>query len=122
MLVLCCALCVVAAPACERVRKALYSPKIKVSCQILHKRCEFTNFGDPGEACVRVDVFHFETGRVLSSMPVCSGRMDREHPRWVEVRFSSGDPTTMCMGENLKQDFKKRCQVDIIELGEGGRS
>ena len=107
-----------AVAGCERLQKALYSPKMKVSCQILEKQCIFRNYGDPGEACVEVTVFHLESGRTLRSRPACSGRIGREAPAIAELVFDEADPTTVCMGEELAHDFKKSCQVEIVELEE----
>ena len=103
---------------CERVQKALYSPKVKVACRILEKQCVFRNYGDPGEACVEVTVFHLESGRTLRSRPACSGRIDRKKPAIVDLVFDEADPTTVCMGEGLDKDFKKSCEVEIKELDE----
>jgi len=100
------------------LRKLLYRPKVKVSCPILHKQCLFVNYGDPGEACVRVRVFHFASGRTLDSAPVCSGHIDRDDPRWVGVDFGGEDPTSLCMGEDYKLDFKKNCSVEVVQLEE----
>jgi hypothetical protein len=98
------------------LEKLLYNPKVKVKCQILHKRCLFENFGDPGEACVEVRVHHRESGQTLLSKPVCSGRIERDTPRWVMTDFGGDDPTALCMGAGLKKDFRKQCTVDIREV------
>lgn len=103
---------------CERLQKALYSPKVKVTCRILEKQCIFRNYGDPGEACVEVVVFHLESGRTLRSRPACSGRIDRKKPAVVNLVFDEADPTAVCMGESLVRDFKKSCQVEVKELDE----
>jgi len=94
----------------------LYSPRVKVRCQVMHRKCLFNNYGDPGEACVEVTVLHLESGRNLVSQPVCSGRIERDAPTWVDIDFNGHDPNRLCMGEELRQDFKKNCRVEIREL------
>lgn len=101
---------------CEKMEKMLFTPRVKVRCEILKNRCTFRNYGDPGRACVRVQVFHLASGRTLTSDPVCSGRIDRDAPAVVEISFPGGNSTILCMGEDLKRDFKKECRVDIEEL------
>lgn len=101
---------------CSDLEKVLFTPRVKVRCQILRNSCTFTNYGDPGEACVRVEVFHMASGRTLKSEPVCSGRIDRNAPAVVPVVFPKGNPTQLCMGEDLKQSFKKQCEVTIEEF------
>lgn len=103
---------------CGDLEKMLFTPRVKVRCQILKNSCTFRNYGDPGEACVRVEVFHMASGRTLRSQPVCSGRIDRNAPAVVKVVFPKGDPTRLCMGADLKQSFKKECEVTIEELDE----
>lgn len=101
---------------CQKVEQLLYSPKVKVRCQILKDQCLFRNFGDPGEACVTVTVFHLESGRTIVSKPVCSGRIERDEPTVVDIDFAGQDPIRLCMGEQLKLDFKKTCKVEISEI------
>ena len=110
------ALALVCVTGCDQVRKALYRPQIQVKCEVMKNRCRFVNFGDPGEACVRVGVFHFASGKVLQSEPVCSGRIGRDHPVWEEIVFSGDNPLHTCMGEQLHLSFKKECKVEIVEL------
>lgn len=102
--------------SCKKLERALFSPRISISCNILGKRCRFLNHGDPGEACFKVEVFHKESGRVIVSDPVCSGRINRDTPKWVELSFPRADPTTLCMGEDLRRDFTESCQVEIVEI------
>jgi len=105
-----------ATAACEKVERTLFSPRITISCKVLEKRCRFVNYGDPGEACFSVEVFHKPSGRVVTSQPVCSGQIGRDTPIWVDVVFSGEDPTSLCMGQDLRQDFKASCQVEIKEV------
>jgi hypothetical protein len=77
--------------------------------------CTFRNFGDPGQLCVQVEVFHEESATVLRSDRVCSGPMDRLAPVEVPVRFSTGDPIRLCMGKDMKQDFAKTCRVEVLD-------
>ncbi len=111
-------LAVLAASGCEELRRRLYTPRIKVRCDILRKECLFTNHGDPGGTCVIVEVFHFGTGRVLKSAPVCSGHMERDQPTPIGVEFPGGDPVLLCMGQDMGQDFKKNCRVEVRDVEE----
>jgi hypothetical protein len=101
--------------SCEAVRDHLYSPKIEVKCDILRGQCRFRNFGDPGEECVTLEVFHRESGRVMPSRAVCSGHIERESPVTVEVEFDGIDPVQLCMGDKMERDFSKNCDVTVVE-------
>jgi hypothetical protein len=101
--------------SCEAVRDHLYSPKIEVKCEVLRSQCRFRNFGDPGEECVSLEVFHRASGRVMRSRPVCSGHIERDSPIVVPVDFDGIDPIKMCMGESMEGDFSKNCDVTVVE-------
>jgi hypothetical protein len=109
-------LAVTAAAGCDDLRKSLFSPRIEINCKVLQKSCRMVNYGDPGEACFKVSIFHRTTGRTLSSEPVCSGHLERNTPVWREVRFPEADPLTECMGVDLRKDFKTECEVQIDEV------
>ena len=116
--VCCIVLALACVSGCDQVRKALYRPQIQVKCEVMKNRCRFINFGDPGTACVRVEVFHFSSGKVLQSQPVCSGHIGRDHPVWEKIVFLDEDPLHTCMGEQLHKSFTKECRVEIVELGD----
>lgn len=98
---------------CERLEKALFSPRIEITCKVLQKKCRMVNYGDPGEACFVLSVFHRGSGRTLPSQPVCSGHLERNTPVWRDVVFTGEDPVRLCMGDDLRKDFKKECEVQI---------
>jgi hypothetical protein len=104
-------------PGCRKLRDALYTPRVKVTCKVMDDKCQFQNFGDPGQACVNVELFHQPSGRTLRSRPVCSGMMERGSSTVVPVEYEGGaDARTYCMGQDLKGDFAKNCQVAIREV------
>ncbi len=109
-------LLLVASAGCEELRARLFSPRIEINCKVLHRKCRMVNYGDPGEACFVVSVFHRSTGRTLSSEPVCSGHLERSTPVWRDIRFVGPDPLTECMGADLRKDFKTECEVQIDEV------
>ncbi|MBM4356228.1 MAG: hypothetical protein FJ109_20970 [Deltaproteobacteria bacterium] len=98
---------------CEKIEKTLFSPRIEINCKVLQKKCRMVNYGDPGEACFVLSVFHRESGRTLPSEPVCSGHIERGTPVWKDAVFSAEDPVRLCMGEDLRKDFKTECEVRI---------
>ena len=100
---------------CQAIKERLFNPKIEVKCQILEGRCTFNNYGDPGEACVVVRVHNVKSGALIKSKPVCSGHIERDDPKTVAVEFDKGDPLQLCMGEDLADDFKENCDVEIKE-------
>jgi len=108
----------VALSGCEGLKERLFSPKVKVKCQVLEGRCKFTNEGDPGDACVRVKVHHELDGRDFVSLPVCSGPMKTNEVRWKGVEWEGVDPLRVCMGEELRLDFGKMCSAEVLE-GDG---
>jgi len=99
---------------CDSVKSLLFTPRIQVKCQMPVGLCIFRNYGDPGQLCVQVEVFHEGSATVLRSDPVCSGPLDRLAPAEVAVRFSGGDPIELCMGKDMKQDFAKTCRVEVL--------
>ncbi len=104
--------------SCKALRAWFYSPKIEVKCEILRSHCRFRNFGDPGEECVTLEVFHEESGRVLRSREVCSGHIERDSPTVVPLRFDGEDPIRLCMGENMERDFARHCTVSVVDVTE----
>lgn len=106
----------VAVTGCDSLKEALFTPKVRVKCRVMEGVCIFQNYGDPGEACVVVELFHKPTGKTVRSIPVCSDHLDRDDERAVQVVYPGGmDPVKHCMGEDLKTDFAKGCDVKIIE-------
>jgi len=103
------------AAGCQDLRQHLYQPRFKTRCEILEQRCQFQNFGDPGEVCLRVDLLRTEDGAPLRSEPVCSGTVPTNGEVWQRVRFPA-DPFMHCMGEDLAGNFVERCSVRIEEL------
>lgn len=101
---------------CEVVRDHLYSPKIEVKCEILLNQCRFRNYGDPGEECVALEVFHKESGRVVRSLPVCSGHLERDFPVDVPIQFEGADAVRLCMGEKMNKDFTEHCEVSVVDV------
>ena len=101
--------------SCDEIKSRLFSPKVRVKCQVMEGRCKFTNDGDPGNSCVRVQVKHLESGRTLVSNPVCSGIIDRDSPVWVSIGWGKEDPLKLCMGNELKGDFRKACEAVVLE-------
>ncbi len=104
--------------SCEALREYFYSPKIEVKCEVLRNQCRFRNFGDPGEECVTLEVFHLKSGRVMRSQEVCSGHIERDSPVTVPVEFDGVDPIALCMGSKLEVNFSKNCEVKVVEGGE----
>ncbi len=115
-MVFCVTLGVLFPSGCEELKSRLYTPRIKVRCDVLRQRCQFHKFGDPGQSCIVVEVFHGESGQVLRSQRVCSGHLERDDPTWVDVIFPTEDPIALCMGKDLKLEFKDHCKVTVVEV------
>ncbi len=100
---------------CDAVKEKLYPPRIRVKCEAMRGVCAFENYGDPGDACVVVEVFHHKSGTVLKSNPVCSGRLERGTPSIEKITWPDTDPLTLCMGEDMKGNFALTCEVSVVE-------
>lgn len=102
---------------CDDLVRRLYNPKVKVRCQVMQGRCKFTNEGDPGTACVQVEVKRVLTGETIRSKPVCSGDMKSNEVRWVAIPWGEREPLVFCMGPDYKLDFAKECEATVLEEG-----
>ena len=105
-----------ASTGCEELERSLFRPKIEVRCPVLQKKCVFTNHGDPGESCVEVQIHHLASGRIHHSKSVCSGRLSRDEPRWVDIEYPDFDPGELCMGEDFGEKFESNCRVEIVDI------